>query len=56
MERLLRADLEQMKFDDEEEEAAAAARLLETRPPEAAPGHGEGPPRTPKGPKAKVGS
>jgi monovalent cation:proton antiporter-2 (CPA2) family protein len=59
MERLLRADLEQMKFDDEEEEAAATARLLERRPPEAAPGHGEGPPGTPKGPrspKAKVGS
>jgi len=57
MERLLRADLEQMRFDDEEEEAAAAARLLEASPPpEAAPGHGEGHPKAPRTPKAKVGS
>ena len=57
MERLLRADLEQMKFDDEEEEAAAAAKLLETTPPpEFAAGHGEGkPPKPAKPPKTKVG-
>jgi hypothetical protein len=32
MERLLRADLEQMRFDEEEEAAAEAARLLAETP------------------------